>query len=269
MGVSGTSEPIAAAPAFPGLRRFPEGRNFEQWTGNNSKALMKIEAGLVIDVPDDVDGNAPAADDHDDEDDVEAADGPRIEPNITLSVKPAYTRFVTTLAEELDQPSLPLLIRRFIYDQLYSDLDANDAPDDDLPDFNGRIAVHYAAFATFYAPSELCGPGGMHREAIRSNPNWRNEYARYDTVLVQNGDEDVSEDDNNNEPPQPIGGMLVARVLAFLAFSHEDVRYPCAMVEWFLPHGDEPDPVTGMWLVRPEMHQGHRTSQCLVVNVYH
>ncbi|EIW51390.1 uncharacterized protein TRAVEDRAFT_67723, partial [Trametes versicolor FP-101664 SS1] len=32
---------IASVPAFPGLRRFPQGRNFKQWTGNDSKALMK------------------------------------------------------------------------------------------------------------------------------------------------------------------------------------------------------------------------------------
>jgi hypothetical protein len=32
---------IAAAPPFPGLRRFPEGRRFKQWTGDDSKALMK------------------------------------------------------------------------------------------------------------------------------------------------------------------------------------------------------------------------------------
>ncbi|KAH9033491.1 hypothetical protein EDB85DRAFT_1864385 [Lactarius pseudohatsudake] len=33
---------IALAPPFAGLRRFPEGRNFKQWTGDNSKALMKV-----------------------------------------------------------------------------------------------------------------------------------------------------------------------------------------------------------------------------------
>ncbi|KAG6824752.1 hypothetical protein H0H92_005914, partial [Tricholoma furcatifolium] len=32
---------IAAVPPFPGLRRFPEGRGFKQWTGDDSKALMK------------------------------------------------------------------------------------------------------------------------------------------------------------------------------------------------------------------------------------
>ncbi|KAH9946448.1 hypothetical protein B0H21DRAFT_822755 [Amylocystis lapponica] len=42
---------IAAVPAFAGLRCFPEGRNFKQWTGDDSKALMKVYipaiAGLV------------------------------------------------------------------------------------------------------------------------------------------------------------------------------------------------------------------------------
>jgi hypothetical protein len=32
---------ISLAPPFPGLRRFKDGRNFSQWTGNDSKALMK------------------------------------------------------------------------------------------------------------------------------------------------------------------------------------------------------------------------------------
>jgi hypothetical protein len=33
---------IASAPPFSNLRRFPEGRGFKQWTGNDSKALMKV-----------------------------------------------------------------------------------------------------------------------------------------------------------------------------------------------------------------------------------
>jgi hypothetical protein len=33
---------IAAVPAFTGLRRFPQGRGFKQWTGDDSKALMKV-----------------------------------------------------------------------------------------------------------------------------------------------------------------------------------------------------------------------------------
>ena len=33
---------IAAVPPFSGLRRFPDGRDFNQWTGDDSKALMKV-----------------------------------------------------------------------------------------------------------------------------------------------------------------------------------------------------------------------------------
>ena len=33
---------IAAVPLFPGLCRFPDGHRFKQWTGDDSKALMKV-----------------------------------------------------------------------------------------------------------------------------------------------------------------------------------------------------------------------------------
>ena len=33
---------ISAVPLYAGLRRFSEGRDFEQWTGDDSKALMKV-----------------------------------------------------------------------------------------------------------------------------------------------------------------------------------------------------------------------------------
>jgi hypothetical protein len=35
---------IALLPSFPGLRRFPQGRGFKQWTGDDSKALMKVSS---------------------------------------------------------------------------------------------------------------------------------------------------------------------------------------------------------------------------------
>ncbi|KAF8124100.1 hypothetical protein EV363DRAFT_1178461 [Boletus edulis] len=40
---------IAIAPSFPGLRRFPQGRGFTQWTGNDSKALMKVYLPAIAD----------------------------------------------------------------------------------------------------------------------------------------------------------------------------------------------------------------------------
>ncbi|KAF8873949.1 hypothetical protein BD779DRAFT_1613631 [Infundibulicybe gibba] len=39
---------IAAAPSFPTLRRFPKGRGFSQWTGDDSKALMKVYIPAIV-----------------------------------------------------------------------------------------------------------------------------------------------------------------------------------------------------------------------------
>ena len=33
---------VVITPPFAGLRHFPQGRGFKQWTGNDSKALMKV-----------------------------------------------------------------------------------------------------------------------------------------------------------------------------------------------------------------------------------
>ncbi|KAJ7750542.1 hypothetical protein B0H16DRAFT_1842627 [Mycena metata] len=38
---------IAATPAFPCLRRFKQGRRFKQWTGDDSKALMKVYLAAI------------------------------------------------------------------------------------------------------------------------------------------------------------------------------------------------------------------------------
>jgi len=39
---------IANAPPFLGLQHFPDGHGFKQWTGNDSKALMKVHSELSL-----------------------------------------------------------------------------------------------------------------------------------------------------------------------------------------------------------------------------
>ena len=39
---------IAAAPPFSGLQCFSQGRGFKQWTGNDSKVLMKVMLWLLF-----------------------------------------------------------------------------------------------------------------------------------------------------------------------------------------------------------------------------
>ncbi|KIN92674.1 hypothetical protein M404DRAFT_172840 [Pisolithus tinctorius Marx 270] len=46
---------IAAVTPFTGLRRFPQGRHFKQWTGDDSKGLMKVYIAAIEGyVPEDV-----------------------------------------------------------------------------------------------------------------------------------------------------------------------------------------------------------------------
>ena len=123
-------------------------------------------------------------------------------------------------------------------------------PLDLCPDFKGRISVYHSAVARFFAPSDLCGIGGMYHERIRSNPNWGDGYVRHDTVFVET---------DPGPAQRGMQGMQIARVRLFFSFTLDSKRYPCALVEWFVP-SDEPDEDTQMWVVRPEFHDnGQRT----------
>ncbi|KAI0362819.1 hypothetical protein OH77DRAFT_1442803 [Trametes cingulata] len=371
---------LAAVPAFPGLRRFPHGRNFKQWTGNDSKALMKVLLpALVGYVPDRMIQCIAALLDfcylarrsaHTMEDlrHMEALlahfhglrtifeetevrpDGfslPRqhalvhyvrsiqlfgspnglcssiTESKHIVAVKRPWRRSnrkeplgqilrtltrlgkvaaarvefarrgmlrsnvydhalraagidygvdaerlederlpatcrLHALMRRLNQPELDMHLRQFLHDQLNPELElAEDLPAADYPvlPHRTRIALYYLARATFYAPSELAGVGGMHQEMIRCAPRWYGARPRYDTVLVQ----------TNPDAPGMLG-MTVARVRAFLSFTHDYLRYNCALVEWFELDGDEPDPVTGMWIVKPEMVRGRHAKQVIPIS---
>lgn len=163
-----------------------------------------------------------------------------------------YPRAVKDLAAHIKQPRFPELLQLFLYDQLNPNLDVNYVNLDDCPRFDGPIYVYHSAIARFYSPSDLCGAGGMYRERIRSNPNWRGEYARHDTVFVQTGLGRMS-------------GMAIGRVFLFFSFTFDNVRYPCALISWLVP-GDEPDEDTGLWVVQPEL-DGNRRRRLGVVHL--
>ena len=78
---------------------------------------------------------------------------------------------------------------------------------------------------------------------------------RSDTVLVQ-------------LDPNAVGmlGMTVVCVRAFLSLAYGGTRYECALVEWFELVSDEPDPVTGMWLVKPDVDHGIRATSVIPIS---
>ena len=137
-----------------------------------------------------------------------------------------------------------MLIRRFLYDQIYPDnvLSSSEVPLAECPVFDGKIRVHNSALATFHAPSDPSGIGGMRREYIRAVPSWYKGPPRYDTAFL------------NRNPDLPgMRGMDVVRIQLLFSFHFGGTSYPCALVRWFATHGDQPDEDTGMWIVEPEV----------------
>ena len=93
------------------------------------------------------------------------------------------------LAHSLDEPDLVNKLRSFSTDQTCagdynSDASLMDDSDNQLPEIDDLITLYPSAVATYFAPSDLSGIGGMHSERIRATSNWRNEGPRYDTVFV-------------------------------------------------------------------------------------
>jgi hypothetical protein len=147
----------------------------------------------------------------------------------------------------LDEPDLIDKLRSFAADQTRasdsnSDVSLVDDSDNQLPEIDDLITLYPSAMATYFAPSDLSGIGGMHSERICATPNWRNEGPRYDTVFV-----------NTNPNEDGMCGLDIAHVKQSFSFRSQGRLYPCAMVQWYSCCGDEPDEDTGMWIVEPDV----------------
>jgi hypothetical protein len=101
--------------------------------------------------------------------------------------------------------------------------------------------VHTSAVATFYAPSDISGVGGMRYECIHAVDMWRNGPGRYDCVFV-----------STDSAAEGMHGFDIAHVKLLFPFKHEGTIYPCALVHWYSHVGDSPNEDTGMWVVEPD-----------------
>ncbi|KAF8802530.1 hypothetical protein BYT27DRAFT_7226421 [Phlegmacium glaucopus] len=150
-----------------------------------------------------------------------------------------YPRGLHQLAAYIHQPKFPFALQQFLY--LYDN--PNSAPllpaIENLPRFDGEIKVYHSAVSIFYAPSDLCGAGGMKREIIRSTPHFYG-HPRRDTVFVV-----------LDESKLGMQGIEIGRVLLFFSFSYRRKDFSCALINWFV-HDDNPDEDTGMWPVQLE-----------------
>ncbi|PSR79321.1 hypothetical protein PHLCEN_2v7076 [Hermanssonia centrifuga] len=165
-------------------------------------------------------------------------DGGPAEDNVTAQVTLAkcpvrgYPGRLEALAEYIHLPQLRELTQRFLYEELNPGYSGSQIALDQCPDITSHISVFPSAIATFYAPSDYSGIGGMHRERIRAVPSWRSEGPRNDCVFL------------DGDPMLPgFCGLHAARVLLLFSFKFQRVRYPCALVSWFQPVDNKPDVV--------------------------
>ncbi|KAG2743052.1 hypothetical protein P692DRAFT_201841927 [Suillus brevipes Sb2] len=165
--------------------------------------------------------------------DVKVDTGPTV---IQVHVELAKTP-LSKLALELSIPQLPNMLSHFLFAQLNLNdpRDPSEVPLATCPQYDKRINIFNSACSRFFAPSDLSGIGGMHREHIHACPAWRKEHPRYDCIFV-NVDPDLDR----------MRGMNVARVLTFFSFTYRTEIYP-----------NSPDEDTGMWVVRPAHHANH------------
>ncbi|KAJ7673067.1 hypothetical protein DFH06DRAFT_1358827 [Mycena polygramma] len=199
----------------------------------------------------------PRLADQDDDDDGGDSPGFKSLSSIELArtAQRSFPKNAVQLAAHIRQPRLLELIRRFLYDQVNPDaaIPSSQIPLESCPLFNGRIDSFLSAIARFYAPSDLCGAGGMYRERIRANSNWHGKYPRYDTVFVV-----------TNADIPGMSGMVIGRTLLFFSFMHRDTHYPCALVHWYSPVANGADADTGMTVVRPEFERNGRKSLAVI-----
>ena len=172
-------------------------------------------------------------------------------------IVPKIPRKVGSLAQYLCIPQLSTMISRFLYTQENPDdrRPLELIPVEDCPQYTGKVPVYPSAIATYRAPSDLSGSGGMRYERIRSVSSWRDGPPRQDCVYVEQ-DTDL----------RGFRGLFIAQIKAFIKLKHNNKSYPCAVVSTFSPLGDSPCPDTGMWIVERDLDDNGE-KQMMIIHI--
>ncbi|KAG1802552.1 uncharacterized protein BJ212DRAFT_1449973 [Suillus subaureus] len=128
---------------------------------------------------------------------VDIVDGPTVQAHCWV-IHP-----MSLLMLNLNLPTLPTMIQQFLHNQLHTGDD--EPPEFDpamAPSYMGRVSVFSSAAASFYAPSDLSGTGGIMNDEVNCD----------------------------------LDGLAVARVLCFLSFKYQMKYLQCTVI-----HYQDPD----------------------------
>ncbi|KAI5991664.1 hypothetical protein EDC04DRAFT_2872897 [Pisolithus marmoratus] len=180
-----------------------------------------------------IEWNEPNACNDENIEEVKDIQGARVEATVQLAGVPY-----------VNHDEFPNLVAAFVYQQQHPGavLGASFS----YPLILERGYTFDSAIATFHAPSDLSGVGGMQSQRIHATPSWRGGPPRYDCVFVE------------KDPSLP------AQVILLFSFSYRNMTYSCALVRWFQTIGDKPCQNTGMWMVKPSFDDN---GDCVVTHL--
>src|SRR5258708_12284650 len=91
-----------------------------------------------------------------------------------------------SVQQTLKQPDFVDLICRFLYAQRHPESNIEHISLDDLPAFHEKVTLYPSAVATFYAPSDISGTGGMCCEYIPAPSAWGKKHECRHTCIFFN-----------------------------------------------------------------------------------
>ncbi|KAL0058217.1 hypothetical protein AAF712_015113 [Marasmius tenuissimus] len=290
---------LAAVPQFPGLRRFPEGRRFSQWTGDDSKALMKVylpalhghlppsilkclsallefcylvrrdfitESTLVKvqQALDDFHEHRERQNERDNKDDDDSGplDTRDLTSTLTMALTPqrGYPSTFLGISAHIEVDHFPDLVRRYLFEHIY--------PNDE------RRADSL--------PIDECPPLWSDIDVDVFHSVTATFYAPTDPSGIAGMKREVIRATPSwrkgqrrydcvfvEVDPEADGmrGLNVLRVRLFFSFEYRGKDHQCVLVEWFSTLEEEPDEDIGLWLVEPDIDNEHGCRDMQVIGI--
>lgn len=154
-----------------------------------------------------------------------------------------YPRTVDQLAQHINQPRLCEYIWRFLFDQSFPDLQVPGSHVQlyNCPAFSSSVSVFHSAVATYLPPATYLVSGEC---TVSASDQHQNGERKADVAIAFLW--------RQTHQPRVCVVFMHTRVQLLFSFKHNSHTYPCALVEWFTIHRDQPCEDTGMWIVEPE-----------------
>ncbi|EGO04717.1 hypothetical protein SERLA73DRAFT_118614 [Serpula lacrymans var. lacrymans S7.3] len=284
---------IAAALSYPGLRRFPQGCGYKQWTGDDSKVLMKVSLpALVGHVPDGITlGVHPTGFSLPCQHSLthysllicqfRAPNGLCLsiteakhikavkEPSKCSSCYEALRQMLTTNQRfnKLAASCVDFTSRGMLEDDILTYALANADLELEEPNYmqtpqelgaqiqRPSFVEHIRQF--LYSQEHLDSPDAPPHMML--SPNTKISVVHSATIYFHTPSDKSGVYGMHREviciTPMWQKGLDVVCVLLLFSFSYRGVCYPCALVQCFFHIADECDELTGMWIVHPDYNE--------------